>query len=164
MLGMRRLAGLLGPTAAAFWLAAATPDPLWIGAERVLLRCHLERAGLPRGLDPAALEEGLCRGLRDAVARWLGNRLAVRVAEAGDAALVADGSVVLLLHARAVPASAIVPDAEGTLVALGLQTARGEAGGPPPSWFAAAPTAARLEEGAVPPSVLEGLAADLLGR
>ncbi|HYC02732.1 MAG TPA: hypothetical protein VED40_05530 [Azospirillaceae bacterium] len=145
-------------------LTAMTPDPLWQDAERVLVRCHVDRGGAPA--DPAGLEGRLCGGLAGAVASRLKDRLPVEVATPADARIVEAGSVLLLLHARVQPVAEIVPETEGSALVLSLQTGRGDpAAQPAPSWFKVAPKALPFPLADAPlRQAMDALAADLLGR
>ncbi|ACJ00508.1 Alkaline Protease, putative [Rhodospirillum centenum SW] len=127
------LAAALAPAGA----AGRSPDPLWQGAERLALRCSL--APVP-GSDRLALETALCRRAAALAAR--GAPLPVEALAPGDPALLADGTVALLVQAAVQPADTLVPGAAGRVLLLVLRPWR--KGAPPPALFGPPPRAVAL--------------------
>ncbi|MFC7334075.1 hypothetical protein [Rhodocista pekingensis] len=124
--------------------AARSPDPVWQGAERLALRCSL--APLP-GADRLALETALCRRAAALAAR--GAPLPVAALAPGDPALLADGTVALLVQAAVQPADTLVPGAAGRVLLLVLRPWR--RGAPPPALFGPPPRAVALPAAAAAP-------------
>ncbi len=74
-------------------VTADTPTPLWRDATQIGIRCLVEQTSL---LNPRALESAICERVRDEVTR--DSVLPVAVILPGDPALIAAGTVALLVH------------------------------------------------------------------
>lgn len=118
---------------------AAMPDPAWDGANRVAVRCSLEA---PVGMDRLGLEQDLCARVAALAAE--GARLPVAVAPPGDPALIAPGTLALLVQAAVRPMAEATPEGRGQMLLVTMRPWRADPMAGPPALFGPAPQAAAL--------------------
>ncbi len=131
---------------------ATTPSLLWADARQVAVLCLVQSNSTS---DAAAIEVRLCERVRDLAGR--GAPYPVERVSAGDPALIAPGTVTLLVHASVERA----PD--GRVVAVTLRPHRAAEGGD--VRFGTAPRAIEVPSAALTPAVDAALAealADIL--
>lgn len=128
---------------------SATPTLLWRDAKRVVVQCLVQ----PTSSGNLALQQALCGRVRAMAAR--GAPLPISTIGAGDPAVLAPGTVALLVHAS------VEPGASGRLLAFSLRPYRAS-GGQADILFGAAPRAVILPRaGATGPAVDAAISAAL---
>lgn len=117
--------------------AAATPDPAFRGAERLVILCdvRLDRPG------HEIVARDLCGRIKLIVEQDA--PMPVEVVNIGEFARAPDGTVGLLTHASVSPASSIADGAKGELMSFSMRTMRTGAFAGDPAYFGAAPRVAR---------------------
>lgn len=124
---------------------ATTQSLLWTDARQVAVRCLVQSNSTG---DAAAVEAGLCERVRDLASR--SSPYPVERAEAGDPALIAPGTVTLLVHAS------VERSAGGRTIAFTLRPYRATQGGDTP--FGTAPRSVEVRSGAPIPAIDSALA------
>jgi hypothetical protein len=124
---------------------AWTPSLLWTGARQVAVRC-LVQSNTTR--DAQVLEDTLCARVRDLAGR--GAPYPVKQVTAGDPALIASGTVTLLVHAS------LERTPQGRTVAFTIRPYRASEGGDIP--FGTPPRAIEIRSASVPPALDSALA------
>jgi hypothetical protein len=124
---------------------ASTLSLLWTDARQVAVRCLVQSATTR---DAAALEEALCGRVGEIAGR--GAPYAVKPATPGDPALIATGTVTLLVHAS------VESSPSGRTVAFTIRPYRATEGGDVP--FGTPPRAIEIRSGAMTPALESALA------
>lgn len=130
--------------------AASTPSLLWTSARQIAVRCQVDSHTIR---DAEALKSALCARVTELAGR--DSPYPVKQVVAGDPALIAPATVVLLVHAS------IERAAEGRLVAFTIRPARAAEGGDIP--FGTAPRAVEMRP-ASSPSALDSALSEALAE